>query len=196
LLHGIYLIVIAAIIYIHGTLQVYNQDKADQSISKQNNLVYNLQSDKIRLKNALSKLMNTPFWANRNNWQIINQKIRKVVEKKFYDEHYADAVESAFKEINKQVKEVYRTKTGEERDGRDLMFQAFRKENPTIILNDLSTKSGESVQEGYMYLFAGAMQGIRNSVAHDNLIIDVSRAFHFICFASLLMDKLDEAKIP
>ncbi len=44
-----------------------------------------------------------------------------------------------------------------------------------------------------MYIFAGAMTGIRNPKAHDNLTISIERATHFIFLASLLMYKLDEA---
>jgi hypothetical protein len=45
-----------------------------------------------------------------------------------------------------------------------------------------------------MQIFAGAMQGIRNPKAHDNIDIHKERAMHQIILASLLMYKLDERK--
>jgi hypothetical protein len=43
-----------------------------------------------------------------------------------------------------------------------------------------------------MGIFAGAMIGIRNPKAHDNIKITEKRARHFIYLASLLMHKIDE----
>ncbi len=125
-------------------------------------------------------------------WGIIHTNIATIAKRKFEDGHYADAVESAFKEINKRVKEIVKTKIGKELDGADLMFKAFSINSPIILLDDLSSETGKSIQNGYMYIFAGAMTGIRNPKAHDNLIISRERAIHFIFLASLLMYKLDE----
>jgi hypothetical protein len=52
------------------------------------------------------------------------------------------------------------------------MFKAFRidKSNPdpVIRLDDLSTENGKNIKDGYMYLFAGTVSGIRNPKAHNN----------------------------
>ena len=74
------------------------------------------------------------------------------------------------------------------------MFKAFRIEknnpNPIIYLADLSNDSGKNIQDGYMYLFAGAVSGIRNPKAHENIEISLERATHLIFLLSLLMHKL------
>ena len=44
-----------------------------------------------------------------------------------------------------------------------------------------------------MQIFAGAMQGIRNPKAHENLYIQKDAAIKRLILASLLMDKVDEA---
>ena len=44
-----------------------------------------------------------------------------------------------------------------------------------------------------MQIFAGAMQGIRNPKAHENLSISREDAVKRLVLASLLMDKIDEA---
>ncbi len=127
-------------------------------------------------------------------WSIIHNNIASVAKKRFEDGHYADAAESAFKEINKRVKEIVKTKAGEELDGVSLMFRAFPSKNPVILLDELSSETGRNIQDGYMHIFAGAMMGIRNPKAHENVNISKERAIHFIVLASLLMHKLDEAK--
>lgn len=131
--------------------------------------------------------------APSNFWSMIHNSIITIAKKKFEDGHYADAVESAFKEVNNRVKETVKTKTGKELDGADLMNNAFSIKNPIICLDDLTSETGKSIQIGYMSIFAGAMTGIRNPKAHNNLKISVERATHFIFLASLLMYKLDEA---
>ncbi len=127
-------------------------------------------------------------------WFMIHGSIIRVAKDKFEDGYYADAVESAFKEINKRVKEIVKDKTGDEIDGAGLMTTAFSLNKPIITLDDLSSQSGQDIQKGYMQIFAGAMTGIRNPKAYDNITISRERAIHFIFLASLLMHKLDEAK--
>ena len=65
-------------------------------------------------------------------------------------------------------------------------------ENPVVFLDDLSRETGRNIQQGYMDIFAGAMSGIRNPKAHDNVELDEQRAFHHLFVASLLFYKLDE----
>lgn len=126
-------------------------------------------------------------------WSIIHADIINVAKDQFEDKYYAEAVFSAFKEINNRVKKIVRDSTGDELDGADLMFKAFLLKNHIIRLGDLSTQTGKDIQEGYMYIFAGAMRAIRNPKAHENVKISRERAIHFIFLASLLMHKLDEA---
>ena len=123
-------------------------------------------------------------------WNLFHPEILEVSRIKFKDGHYADAVESAFKKINAIVKQNYFNSTKQELDGRDLMFKAFSLNNPVIKLSALSSQTDRNIQEGYMYLFAGSMQAIRNPHAHDNIPIEKEIAIHLIFLASLLMWKL------
>ena len=125
-------------------------------------------------------------------WMDIHPKITAISKSRFETEHHADAVEAALKEINSCVKDIVRKKTGKELDGAPLMKTAFSPNNPIIVLDDLSTETGKNIQQGYMEIFAGAMTGIRNPKAHDNIHITENRAKHFIYLASLLMNKIDE----
>ena len=62
-----------------------------------------------------------------------------------------------------------------------------------IMVEDIETQTGKDVQSGYMNIFAGAMTGIRNPKAHENQTISKNMAIKRLIFASLLMDKIDEA---
>lgn len=125
-------------------------------------------------------------------WQDIHPKITSVAKRRFENGHYADAVLSAFRELNSCVKKIVMNKTAEELDGSPLMHKAFSPNNPIIVLDNLSTESGRNVQQGYMEIFSGVMIGIRNPKAHENMDIEEIPAKHRIYLASLLMTKIDE----
>lgn len=120
-------------------------------------------------------------------------RIKEASERLFKDNHYAQAILEAFKVVNNFVKE----KSGkQEWDGKNLMTKVFRKENPIIRFNKLETISDKDEQEGFMFLFMGAMVGIRNPKAHDNIIqTDPYKTLEYLSFASLLAKKVDEGKL-
>lgn len=124
-------------------------------------------------------------------WENIHPQIVAVSKARFDNEHYADAVEAAFKEINTRVKKIYKDRTSVEKDGAKLMQAAFSVQNPIIKLGDISTETGTNIQQGYMEMFAGAMIGIRNPQAHNNLLITKDNAIRELHFASMLMYKID-----
>ena len=87
----------------------------------------------------------------------------------FAGQHYARAVEEAFKCLNNSVKE----KSGlHDLDGDALMRRAFSAENPALKLNRLRSISQKDEQRGYMEIYAGVMKGIRNPRAHEHLLQD------------------------
>lgn len=124
----------------------------------------------------------------------IHAMISNVCKKKYFDGHYADAVESAFKEVNSRCKKIYKTKVGEEKDGSDLMNKLFSPNNPTLAFEDNSTESGKNVQQGYMQIFSGSMTGIRNPKAHENQVLTKESSYKRLMLSSLLMEKIDEAE--
>ena len=130
---------------------------------------------------------------NMSLWPYIHPRIERVVRDKFNHGFYADAVESAFKEVNHRVKQIYANQRGEEKDGQDLMRSTFSPKDPVLTFEALVSTSAKNVQEGYMQIFAGAMQGIRNPKAHENQTISEASAVKRLVLASLLMDKIDEA---
>ncbi len=140
------------------------------------------------------------YKPNRSNsvpnidfWSLVHQSIISVSRSRFESGHYADSVEAAMKEINVRVKQICRNQTGQEDDGSSLMKKVFSVRNPIIVLGDISTESGKNIQQGYMEIFSGAMMGIRNPKAHENITITKERAIHFLYLSSLLMNIIDEA---
>lgn len=134
-------------------------------------------------------------YGNNNSssiWDNMHPQIISVAKGRFNDGHYADAVEAAFKEINTRVKKIYRDRTSVEKDGSKLMQAAFSIQNPIIRLGDTSTETGTNIQQGYMEMFVGAMIGIRNPQAHNNLLISKNKAIRKLHFASMLMYKIDD----
>lgn len=131
------------------------------------------------------------FSETSSTWATIHPEIKNVSKTRFEDGHFADAVESAFKEINSRVKEIVKDRANVELDGAPLMRKAFSRDNPIIKIGDLTTESGRNVQQGYMEMFAGAMIGIRNPKAHSNQTITQMDAIRKLNFASMLMYKID-----
>ena len=119
----------------------------------------------------------------------------KVVEASrelFKDGHDRDAIYRAFVEVVNFVKR----KAKSQLDGKKLMSTVFSPDNPIIRLNPLETQTDKDEQEGFMYLFMGAVQGIRNPKAHENIIQNNPYiALQLIGFASLLMKKAEEGKV-
>ena len=127
-------------------------------------------------------------------WPAVHPAVRSVAESRYVAGHLADAVEAALKEVNSRVKKEYKKRSGTELDGKSLMTKAFSAGKHQLVLGDPNTASGRDEQEGYMFLFAGAMEGLRNPKAHANLNIDERRAMHHLLVASLLISKLDDAE--
>lgn len=129
-------------------------------------------------------------------WQIMHPEIIRISKSRFESGFYADAVVSAFKEINVKVRELYKQKSGQDKDGSNLMLNAFalNNGNPILKFESSSEFSDNDIQEGYMHMFAGAMKAIRNPKSHENETINKEDALRKLAFASMLMYKLDNVE--
>src|SRR5207245_2380605 len=94
----------------------------------------------------------------------IHQDLPPRVRKLFDDSHYPEATSLAFKYLDKKVQEHSGTSNI---SGSSLMMDAFKETAPKIRLNGLVTTSEKDEQEGFKFIFAGGMKGIRNPRAHD-----------------------------
>ncbi len=127
-----------------------------------------------------------------DKWTKIHPEIAKVSKSRFETDHYGDATEAAFKEVNDIIKKAYLKKTEKEEDGDSLMRRSFSPGNPVFLLADLSTESGRNIQQGYMEIFAGSMKGIRNPKAHANMDVHPEESWEMIMLASHLMRMWDK----
>lgn len=152
--------------------------------------------EKKRFKEILKGYIQEIELRNKNilpidKWTKIHPTIARVARSRFETDHYGDAVESAFKELNEIIKKAYFGKKKKEEDGDSLMRKAFSVNEPTFHLADNSTESGRNIQQGYMDIFAGSMKGIRNPKAHANLDVHPDEAWEKIIIASHLMRMWD-----
>lgn len=75
------------------------------------------------------------------------------------------------------------------------MWDAMLLTLATLRLNDLNSLTDRDEQEGFRFIFMGAMQRIRNPKAHDEVVQeDEDRAYDYLALASLLMRRLDDAQ--
>lgn len=88
-----------------------------------------------------------------------------------------------------------RAKAKSKEDGDKLIGQVFGLEKPLLILSELDTESGQNDQKGFMQMFKGAYQGIRNPKAHS-LMNDLTpeKAAQYLVLASLFIRRVEEAK--
>ena len=110
----------------------------------------------------------------------------------FEDGHYRDAVLNSVIAIFDYIRE--RSKS--EIDGERLISHVFSLDNPILILSELQSESGKNDQKGFMQIFKGVYQGVRNPKAHS-LTNDLTpmKAAQYLIFSSLLARRVEEAKI-
>ena len=142
---------------------------------------------------SLRKMTSQEFYGTEG---IFHPTLWRVSESRMKSCQYADAVLSAFKEINNAVKAKVRLRFNIELDGAPLMQRVFSPNNPVLMVEDnLDTQTNKDTQQGYMMMFAGAMSAIRNPKAHENMTISEDDAVRKLAFASMLMYKLEASKL-
>ena len=78
--------------------------------------------------------------------------------------------------------------------GFSLMMQAFDPKGPKILLTPLKTVSDVDEQDGYRFVFAGAIKAIRNPRAHEFRVESTTwTCLDHLGFVSLLLRRLEQA---
>lgn len=112
------------------------------------------------------------------------------VRRLFDNGHYAQATFEAFKYLERVVQSHAKSN----KSGCALMMEAFNGTKPLIPLNSLADLTERDEQEGYKFLFAGGMMGIRNPRAHDPSIQDdPDTCLDHLSFVSMLLRRLINA---
>ncbi len=112
------------------------------------------------------------------------------VRRLFDNSHYAQATFEALKYLDSEVRRLSRVS----KTGKALMMDALRESNPPIQLTPLSTDSERDEQEGYRFLFAGAIVGIRNPRGHEHSLQDeLGTCLDHLTLVSHLLRRLEKA---
>ncbi len=123
------------------------------------------------------------------NERNIHPGLPSKVQRLFDDGHYAEATFEAMKYLEKCVRQA----SGLKEAGQSLMMKAFGLPSPRIALNGLATRSETDEQEGFKFLFAGAIMGIRNPRGHDSVSDSPQDCLDHLALASFLLRKLRAA---
>lgn len=123
---------------------------------------------------------------------LLHPEISKHALQQYKNGHLRDSVLNSII----AVFDLIRKKTGLKDDGDRLIGKAFSLENPYLILSEINSESGQSDQKGFIQIFKGSYQGIRNPKAHS-LTHDLTplKAAQYLVFASLLARRVDEANV-
>ena len=123
----------------------------------------------------------------------LHPKVKEHSLNLFKNGHYTQAIFESVKALNNYVKEKAQIL---DKDLSDAMAKAFNENNPIIKLNDFITRSDKDEQDGFKLLYMGAMKGIRNPKAHENIIQkDKNRTLEYLAFISLLFRRAEEGEI-
>lgn len=118
----------------------------------------------------------------------LHPSVAKAVDHLWKDGHYRQAILDTYIALINAVKEKSRRL---DLDNTPLTQTVFSANNPILKVSD-----DEDEQKGFMWLFSGAVMGIRNPKAHRLVPQeDPQRAFEWLSFASVLFRVLDECEV-
>ena len=140
-----------------------------------------------------------PFATERLNWLTQFDALIKefgliqVCRSLFADGYYDLAVQRACTYLHNVVREK---SARYDKDGADLMMAVFSPKNPTLLLNQLTTPSEKNEQQGYMFILAGTMTGIRNPRSHEHDLEDSpEEALEILVLVNHLLRRLNNSAL-
>jgi uncharacterized protein (TIGR02391 family) len=137
--------------------------------------------------NSLIENLKTKTIHSSFNFSALHPIVKTISAELFRNGHYRQAILDTYIALVQQVK----AKSNSDLDNSKLMQKVFSSEKPII---KVSEDADERV--GFMWLFTGAVMGIRNPRAH-NLTEeeDPQRAFELLAFASALFRVIDDSQV-
>ena len=120
----------------------------------------------------------------------LHPDLPSVVKGLFDDGHFAQATFEAFKFVDEEVQRI----SGLADYGTSLMMKVFSGVKPVVALNPGMTQSERDEQDGFKFLFAGAILGIRNPRGHKSGVVDdPDICLDHLSLASMLLRRLEDA---
>lgn len=117
---------------------------------------------------------------------VFDQRVIDAAQSRYYSGLYVDAVHRAFEAL---IEAVQAKAKRPDLEGRDLMFQVFSEKKPILKVSDKP-----AIQEGFMFLFSGAIGAIRNPHAHSSAnSMPGIEAYEMLVVCSYLFRILDQA---
>lgn len=159
----------------------------DNSLKRFQSIVRNAHKYAIAVREPFLESNSLHPFDERN----VHPDLDKITRKLFDDGHYSQATFEAFKYIDKKVQKLSKIS----KSGYQLMMQAFSETSPKIKLTNLSDTSEIDEQQGYKFIFSGAVMAIRNPRGHEFGIHETpDQCLDHISLASLLIRRLNETK--
>ena len=119
----------------------------------------------------------------------------RIIESSFFLYNQGKYQESVLNSII-TLFDFIRERTGLDKDGADLIGEAFSLSNPYLIFSEIKSKSGQNDQKGFIQILQGAYLGIRNPKAHSLMKgLDNKKTAQYLVFASLLARRIEEAHL-
>ena len=167
--------------------QEFFAEALPQAVPLLENLVVRLEEERARLGQATDGRVRTLFEGLE-----LHPRIAGACGDLYRDEHYAEAVLSAFLALETFVQE----KSGRyDVSGPLLMEQVFFPDRPLLAFNALADQSDRDEQKGLMLLFQGVVFAVRNPRAAARALADSSEeALEAIALISLLAKRLERAE--
>ena len=134
-----------------------------------------------------------------SKWRYVHKSFYGKVKEKFIHGFYESAVFDATNLLMQRLKDIHKSidDNYEDIDGANLVGRLFSKDSPKILFCDITTKSGNDIQKGYVNLFHGWVAAIRNKIAHPNdNNADEIISFQELTLISMLMTALDNRISP
>ncbi|MBI3980452.1 TIGR02391 family protein, partial [Candidatus Microgenomates bacterium] len=120
---------------------------------------FSLLKKKLKVETESKPKINERLFKDRN----LHKSVVFVSKKLFIDGHYSQSIFEACKLLENTVKK----KSGLNLNGVPLMQQAFSPHKPILKLNLMSDQAEVDEQTGFMLIYSGVMQGIRDPKGHS-----------------------------
>ena len=121
---------------------------------------------------------------------LLHPVIVKSSLKAYQDGHLRESVLNSVVAVFQMIRNL----TGLDLDGDALINEALSLGHPLLVLSNLDTESGRNDQKGFIQIYKGVFQGVRNPKSHtlDHDLTSV-KAAQYLVFSSLLARRIEEA---